>query len=149
MQEERKETQYSEEECDFSYLAKLSQAYKQAQAERRKVDLGDEKRQYLITMQRELFSIGKHLLHFYLKNGKKELAAMLMTNAERLLHALSEEPTDAANHPIDNVDATLLTRAVLLANRSLITVGATGKNGELFHMILSEISALYALNFIG
>ena len=143
--EEKKEdlTTYPEEETDFSYLAKLSEAYKRTQAERRKLELNDEKREYLLQMQRELAAVARALLTYFEREEKKELAAMLLANAENVISSLKGE-RDADAPPSEPS----FIRAVLLANRSLNALGNGRGYGDLSHMILSEISALYALSVI-
>lgn len=139
MEENRNETTCQEED-DYSYLTKLSEAYKRAQAERRKLELNDEKRAYLAEMQRELAAIGHSLLHYFEREEKKELAAYLFRNAESILRTIGE---DSAVTERDEIPP--FPRAILLANRSLDALSGAGGYGDLTHMILAELSALYAL----
>ncbi|MBP5405248.1 MAG: hypothetical protein J6Y74_04815 [Clostridia bacterium] len=143
MEEEKKEGAAPEKETDFSYMAKLAEAYKQAQEERRKARFPEEKRGYLREMQAELAEIGRFLLHYFERAEKKELATMLLESAESVLHAISEEGDQTKLFRIEEASDALLTRAVLLANRSLRIIGAG--QCDLFRKISSEISALYAL----
>jgi len=133
-----------EEESDFSYLAKLSEAYKRTQTERRKLDLNEEKRAYLTEMQRELAAIGHALLSYFEREEKKELAVYLYKNAEGVLRAIGEE---GAITPTPQIPP--FPRAVLLANRSLDALCGAGGYGDLTRMILSELSAIYALAVMG
>ncbi len=143
MDAEKKEGAIPEEETDFSYLAKLSQAYKEAQEERRKTRFPEEKRTYLYAMQAELIEIGRFLLHYFERAEKKELATMLLESAEQVFHAIREEGDKDESFRIEEANDALLTRAVLLANRSLRLIGAG--QCDLFRRISAEISALYAL----
>lgn len=143
MDAEKKEGAIPEEETDFSYLAKLSEAYKEAQEERRKARFPEEKRAYLCKMQAELVEIGRFLLHYFERAEKKELATMLLESAEQVFHAVSEKGDPTERFAIEAANDALLTRAVLLANRSLRLIGAG--QCDLFRGISSEISALYAL----
>ena len=144
--EEEKETvpTYPEEESDFSYLAKLSEAYKSARREKQALELNEEKKERLADMQRELVRIGRSLLSYYEREEKKELAVFLMKNAQAVLRSVGEE--EAAE---ETETTPSFSRAVLLANRSLDLIHTAKGCGELSHMILAETSALLALATIG
>jgi len=142
MEETEKKAPYPEEESDFGYLAKLSEAYKRAQAERRKLELNDEKRAYLAEMQRELASMGRALFGYFEREEKKELALFLYKNAEDVLRAIDAEAETASLPESTEIP---FVRALLLANRSLDALRGRGGYGDLTHMILAELSALYAL----
>ena len=143
MEEEKENAApYAEEESDFGYLAKLSEAYKRARAERQKVELNEDKREYLRQMQRELAGIGRTLAEYFEREEKKELSVFLYKNAENVLRAIGDEGTSAAPQEASEPS---FTRAVLLANRSLNALCGRGGYGELYQRILAELSALYAL----
>ena len=145
--EDEKKTGNQEQTSDFSYMTKLSEAYKRAFAERKPFALDKEKRLYLARMQRETEEIAKTLANYFEREEKKELALMLQKSANDAAMLLGE--CEAYEGEAEPPATSLLTRAVLLANRSLNALADERSCGKLYHCILSEISALYALAAIG
>ena len=144
MEEEREKKE--EPKTDFSYLAKLARAYAEEERTRKRGRMSEEKRAYIVEMQRRLLSIAGALSAYFERAEKKELAAILFKNAGDALRDL-----DAAEETITLIGretATLRDEAILLANRCLNMLEGGAVNADLFRYILSEISALYALNII-
>lgn len=145
--DDQKKTESEEPTSDFSYMAKLSEAYKRAFAERKPFALDEEKRLYIAKMQRETAEIARTLAGYFEREEKKELALMLQKSASDAVLLLGE--CEACAEDTARPAASLLTRAVLLANRSLNALSEAKAAGKLYHCVLSEISALYALAAIG
>ena len=145
--EDEKKTENQEETSDFSYMAKLSEAYKRAFAEKKPFVQDKEKRLYLARMQREMKRIATALAGYFEREEKRELALMLQKSAGDAAAMLGECEECAAE--AERPAASLLVRAVLLANRSLNALADQRSCGKLYHCILSEICALYALAAIG
>lgn len=149
MEETSKKKQEQTE--SFSYMEELSKAYKEAFAKRlagRAPCLNEEKRELLIKMQLEISRAAGKLALALSSEEKKELARMIKESAEETLRALAydEEETFFAD-PINPLPPSLLlSRAVLLANRSLnLLVRHTRFDETPIFLVLSELSALYAL----
>ena len=142
MDEEREKTE--ETKTDFSYLARLARAYAEEEKARKRVRMSEEKRSYLIEMQRGLLSIARRFSEYFERAEKKELAAILCKNAG---DALADLGAAAEETPIKE-GTPLRDEAILLANRSLNMLEGGAVNADLFRYILSEISALYALTVI-
>ena len=134
----------------FGYMEELSEAYREAFAKRlaKSKPLADEKRDFVIKAQLDLSRTAGKLAVAFTRQEKKELARMMKESAEEILRVLAydEEEIFAVGPLVDPPVELLLSRAVLLANRSL---NACVRHAEcdlkLFSLITSELSAIYAL----
>ena len=138
-------------EDNFEYMEELSKAYREAFAKRiaeHKPELSEEKRNALTAMQWELARGAALLRRAFPTSEKQELAAMLKESAEECLRLLgyTESEVFSAADLTSLPLAAILTRAVMLANRSLnFAVRHAGASSQLQILILSELSVLYAL----
>ena len=136
---------------DLGYMEELSKAYREAFAKRlsaRRKELSEEARGAIMRMQADLSRIAGKLALSFRAEEKKELARMIKESAEETLRALvyDEEERFAADPADPLPPAVLFSRAVILANRCLNLILRHKECDErLFQLILSEISALYAI----
>ena len=146
-----KEEQTFTEDKDLGYMEELSKAYREAFAKRLSChgkELSEEKRNAILRMQTELSRIAGKLAIAFHAEEKKELARMIKESAEETLRVLcyDEEETFSADPITPLPPAVLLSRAVMLTNRCLnLILRHTTCDERLFQLILSEISALYAI----
>ena len=147
---EEKEEQ-SKTESTFGYMEELSKAYREAFAKRlaqRKPVLPEEKRDAIARMQADLSVVADFARRKTNTNEQKELLSMVGESAQEVLRLLCIEQTqfspskDVSSFPV----SALLMRGVMLGNRSLNLLVRHGEaDGQLAFLILSELSALYAL----
>ena len=135
----------SAKESDFGYMEELSKAYEAALAKRlTRPSLPEEKRAAVASMQREISEAAERVYPSAQSEEKKELLTMLKESAHECLTLLEAENLPSV--PSRVPDAFLLSRAVILANRTLnLLVRHTKETSPLVFIILSELSALYAL----
>ena len=139
-----------EEPNDFGYMEELSKAYESALAKRltRPYGLNEEKREIIAAMQSEIKYAAERTYPASGSEERKELLLMLRESAEECLHALSAEEKVPSKQSVP--DAALLSHALMLANRSYnLLLRHTKECSPLSMLVLSELSALYALAAIG
>jgi len=134
---------------EYDYMEELSKAYAAAFANRleRHPDLPEEQRDLLAKMQHEIYRLGESISNTTSRAENKELALLLRESAKecmRLFHA-----DERTTQPMPLPSHLWLPRAVLLANRSLNLLRHLEGNSHAITLILSELSALYALAAIG
>lgn len=130
---------------DFGYMEELSRAYRDALTKRiapRPV-LPEEKKEAISAMQREIKETAERAFRSETREERRELALMIKESAEEALELLGESGVPIS----EKVPAArALARAVMLANRSLnLLVRHAKEQSPLLSLILSELSALYAL----
>ncbi|MBQ7712353.1 MAG: hypothetical protein IJT69_00905 [Clostridia bacterium] len=135
-------------ENEGGYMEELSKAYAEAFRKRLAGNtriLPEEKRVAIAEMQRELSRTAGKLALLSPTNEKKELARMLKESAEETLSLLETEESFVADPAKAASLSALLTRATMLGNRCLnLLVRHTRSDERLVHLILSELSVLYA-----
>lgn len=132
---------------DLGYMEELSRAY--AAALKRRLErstlpsLPEEKVALLLSLQREIWSAAASLLPYCKSEERRELTLLLRESAEECITLCAgETPKEVGN--------TTLSRAVLAANRALnLLIRHRDGQDRLLYLILSELSALYALAAIG
>ena len=148
MQEEKNN---EEKEESFPYMEKLSQAYAEAFAKRLRHSeepLPQEKRELIVKMQCEISRTAGKLAVATAREERKELSRMIKESAEETLRVLryDEEEPFGSDSLAALPPSLLLARAVLLANRCLnLLIRHTGTDTKLLPLVLSELSAIYAL----
>ena len=136
-------------------MEELSEAYQAAFAKRLAIgqsSLSEEKRTAIIRMQLELSRTAGKLALAFRSEEKKELARMIKESAEETLRALhyDEEEVFSADPITPLPPAVLLARAVMHANRSLnLLLRHKEADQRIFDLILSELSAIYAIAAMG
>lgn len=139
------------EKDEFEYMEQLSKAYREAFAKRlikKQSAFPEEKRAALSKMQAEEHRLAGMIAGGLSTEESRELAEMIKESASECLALLSFDentvlpiPDLSTPHP-----ARLLSRAVILANRCLnLLTRHTEGEPRLIFLILSELSALYAL----
>jgi len=138
-------------EAPFAYMEELSRAYQEAflkRLEKKECELSPEKREYLLHLQWELSRAASRLSRLFVREEKKELSHMVIESADEILTKLQfreESPLPLNRFPSQRVEEILI-RSVLLANRSLNLLLRHGQSEDRFiFLVLSEISALYAI----
>ena len=135
-------------ESGNDYMEELSKAYREAFRKRLAStahSLPEEKRAALGEMQSELSRTAGKIALLSPSGEKKELACMLKESAEEILSLLETEISFTADPEETPPLSAMLTRATMLANRCLnLTVRHTRSNERIVHLLLSELSALYA-----
>ena len=150
-----KEKEEARATAPLDYMEELSEAYKAAFARRLakgQSSLSEEKRRAIVRMQLELSRAAGKLALAFRSEEKKELARMIKESAEEALRAVNydEEEVFSADPITPLPPAVLLTRAVMCANRSLnLLLRHRETDQKIFDLILSEISAIYAIAAIG
>ena len=145
-EEKRNETDHP-----FDYMEDLSKAYEESFAKRlrsKRDPLPEEKRDLLARMQLEVRRVASRLASVLPSEEKKELARMIEESAEETLQALRYDEKEVyPSDPFVTLPIVLaLSRAVLLANRCLnLLVRHREAEERIAHLLLSELSALYAL----
>ncbi len=133
----------------FAYMEELSKAYHEAFLKRvakRTFPLQEEKRAALCSFQGEIARLADAALPALENEYKKELALMAKESAEECLRLLGKEGDERVAEPKPAALPLLLSRAVLLANRSLnVLVRHAEADDKTAFLILSELSALYAI----
>ena len=131
-------------EDNFGYMEELARAYRETLTKRLtgQPALEGEKRDALAAMQRELREIAKRAYKAEKREERRELSLMIAESAEECLRLLGT-PNET---PVGDSPAPTLPRAVVIANRSLnILIRHTREGSLLTNLVLSELSALYAL----
>ena len=146
------EKQKGAEDSPFGYMEELSKAYQEAFTERlarQKFPLPEEKKGLIGRMQEEISRTAGRIAIGFREETKKELARMVKESAEETLRAIEydEEPDFTTDPTERSTLSELLSRAVLLANRSLnLLVRHTRPNEKAAFLILSELSASYSVD---
>lgn len=132
------------------YMEELSKAYAEAFRKRlagKSRSLSEEKRTAIGEMQSELSRAAGRIALGMADSEKKELARMLKESAEEMLSLLETDEIAFVADPerTPPLSATLV-HATMLANRSLnLLIRHTQADERLMFLVLSELSALYAL----
>ncbi|HCU56184.1 MAG TPA: hypothetical protein DIC18_02480 [Clostridiales bacterium] len=137
-------------ENSFAYMEELSKAYTAAFAKRIKnsaCPLSEEKKQLLLELQSEIARIATKVTASCRTEEQKELSSMIKESAEEAIGYIWEKQPERPEEETPFLPAALLlSRAVILANRSLnLLIRHTMYDEKLFALFLSELSALYAL----
>lgn len=133
----------------FAYMEELSKAYREAFLKRlakAQNPLSEEKCAALCSFQQEIAGLAEAAASTFDDLQKKELAAMAKESAEECLRLLGKKEEKRTTEQKAGTVSNLLSRAVLLANRSLnLVVRHAEFDDKTAFLILSELSALYAI----